>query len=197
VVSVLLAPPSGFGVSLNDGALYTNDPQVTVRTWAPEEIAEMRLSNDGGYTNDGWQSYQESVSWEVDPYGDYVIPRTVYVWFKDAQNEVYGAHSDDIIYDPVAPTGGLSVQSRDGNQATLSLDATDDNSGVAQMRVGGSEDLSGAAWEPFARSATVTLAGDVAYAQFRDHAGNPSPVYGSDGSTSEHHIYLPLVIRNR
>jgi hypothetical protein len=65
------------------------------------------------------------------------------------------------------------------------------------MRVGGSEDLSGAGWEPFARSATVTLAGDVAYAQFRDHAGNPSPVYGSDGSTSEHHIYLPLVIRNR
>lgn len=85
-VSVLLAPPTGFGVSINDGALYTNDPDVAVRTWAPETITEMRLSNDGAYTDEGWQAYQETVPWEIETYGDYVLPRTVYVWFKDAQN---------------------------------------------------------------------------------------------------------------
>jgi hypothetical protein len=195
-VSVLVAPPSGFGVSLNEGALYTNDSQVTVRTWAPGAITEMRLSNDGGYSNDGWQVHQESVPWAIDPYGDYVVPRTVYVWFKDDQAQVYGAHTDDIIYDPVPPTGTLSIQSRDGTQVTLALDAADDNSGVAEMRVGGSEDLSGDAWQPFATRATLTLPGDVAYAQFRDHAGNASSVYDSDDSTGEHQVYLPLVIKN-
>lgn len=52
-------------------------------------------------------------------------------------------------------------------------------------------------WQPFATSATLTLSGDVAYVQFRDHAGNVSSVYASDGSTDQQHIYLPLVLRNR
>ena len=54
-------------------------------------------------------------------------------------------------------------------------------------------------WQPFAEIATLTFSGNVAYVQFRDHAGNVSPVYGSDGSstTDQQHIYLPLVLRNR
>ena len=197
-VSVLLAPPMGFGVSINDGARYTNDPHVTVRTWAPGDITEMRLSNDGAYSNEGWQTYQERVPWEIEPYGNYVLPRTVHVWFKNAQNQVFGSHTDDIIYDPVPPTGSVGIQQRDGNQVTLRLTATDDHSGVATMRLGGNENLSGSAWQPFAEIATLTLSGDVAYAQFQDHAGNVSRIYASDGSSStdQQHIYLPLVIRN-
>ena len=97
------------------------------------------------------------------------------------------------------PTGAVSIQQRDGDQVTLSLTATDDNSGVAEMRIAAGESaILPQVWQPFAASATLTLSGDVAYVQFRDHAGNISPVYGSDGSTADqHHIYLPLVMRNR
>jgi hypothetical protein len=34
----------------------------------------------------------------------------------------------------------------------------------------------------------------VAYVQFRDHASNASTIYGSYDNTSEHLIYLPLIL---
>lgn len=181
--------PGGFGVSINDGALYTNDPEVTVNTWAPN-VTQVRLSNDGGYADDGWTTYQLTHTWVISTYGAYVMPRTVYAWFEDDQAAIYGPYQDDIIYDPIPPQGSVRVlgSTQPGIQSatsviTLSLEASDDNSGVAQMRL--SEDLleiESGTWQPFTSTVTWTLQSDVVYAQFRDSAGNKSPLYGSDGS---------------
>jgi hypothetical protein len=42
------------------------------------------------------------------------------------------------------------------------------------------------------------LVGNVVYAQFRDKAGNRSPIYASDGATynpNAKKVYLPLVMK--
>jgi hypothetical protein len=96
--------PTTFSVSIGNGVQFTNNPNVTVRLTAPN-VNQVRLSNDGGYAEDNWQPYQTSLNWTIDTYGSYVLPRFVYAWFKDADGIVYGTYFDDIIYDPIAPTG--------------------------------------------------------------------------------------------
>jgi hypothetical protein len=57
--------------------------------------------------------------------------------------------------------------------------------------------MTGATWEAYAATATKASAGGVLYVQFRDYAGNLSPVYGTDGSDSslDKRRYMPLVRR--
>ena len=127
--------PGGFGVNINDGALYTNDSGVTVRTWAPN-ITHQRLSNDGGYSDEGWMSYQITTTWVLSTYSNYVMPRYVYAWFRDEGSSIYGPYFDDIIYDPVAPEGQVSILGSEVATVTLWLEAWDDNSGVIEMKDG-------------------------------------------------------------
>ena len=182
--------PSGFGVSINDGALFTNDPAVTVNTWAPN-VTHVRLSNDGGYANTGWTTYQLTHTWAISTYGQYVMPRTVYAWFKDAQSTIYGPYQDDIVYDPIAPQGRVRITGNVASHATrqlgaasvvtLSLEASDDNSRVSTMRLSETP-MENTAWQPFTSTVTWTLHSGIVYAQFRDNAGNVSAIFGSDGS---------------
>ena len=187
--------PGSFGVSINDGALYTHDPDVTVNTWAPD-VTQVRLSNDGGYADAGWTTYQLTHTWTISTYGAYVMPRIVYAWFKDAQAAVYGPFQDDIVYDPVAPQGsvriaGVTLQRLNPTAVvTLHLEASDDNSGVAAMRLG-EDTLENATWQPFSDTVTRTLQSDIVYVQFQDNAGNLSALYGSD--SSEHALASPLL----
>ncbi len=197
--------PSGLGVSINDGDLYTNDPVVMVRTWAPN-VTHVRLSNYGGFADSYWRTYQVTTTWVISTYGSYVMPRFVYVQFKDAYSTVYGTYMDDIVYDPVAPEGSVMILSGETSTVTLWLEAYDDNSGVAEMRIsdvptmtlsspaGG---LTSASWQPYEQTVEWVLTGDAVYVQFRDRAGNTSPVYSSSGDEYEpNRICLPLVLRN-
>jgi hypothetical protein len=145
----------------------------------------MRLSNDGGYANEGWLTYQLTRTWVLSTYGSYVAPRIVYVWYQDDGGADYGPYQDDIIYDPVAPQGSVRVQGnasvhRATSVVTLSLEASDDNSGVAQMRLGEGL-LTDVAWQPYTDTVTGTWASDVVFAQFQDQAGNVSALYDSAG----------------
>ena len=192
--------PGSFGVTIDDGALFTNDPLVTVRLWGPN-VTHMRISNDGGFTDTYWRSYQITTTWPLSTYGSYVMPRLVYAQFKDAQGAIYGTFMDDIIYDPVAPEGQVNILgiSR-ATTVTLLLESWDDNSGVDEMRV--ADTLGGidaASWQPYTETLSWALHGSQVYAQFRDHAGNPSSIYDSNGiehPLNASYIYLPLVVRN-
>jgi len=191
--------PGGFGVSIEDGALYTNDPAVTVHVWAPD-VTHVRLSNDSGYSDQDWRAYQITTTWVLSTHEDYGMPRTVYAWFRDATSSVYGPYSDDIIYDPVPPEGQVSILGSETITVSLWLEAWDDNSGVDRMRVaGGLGGIGVAAWQPYTSTLEWVLTGDVVYAQFQDRAANISSIYGSDGSAWEtvRQVYLPLVVRNR
>jgi murein DD-endopeptidase MepM/ murein hydrolase activator NlpD len=95
-------------VSINDGALFTNDPDVTLSICAPY-AAEMMLSNDGGFGDAEWEPYAESKPWTLTTYGQHVLPRFVYAAFKDNDGTTHGTYFDDIIHDPNAPEGTISV----------------------------------------------------------------------------------------
>ena len=95
-------------ITINEADLYTNDPHVTLSICAPNAV-EMMVSNDGGFVNTQWEPYAETKAWTITTYGDYVLPRYVYVVFKNADGSIHGTYFDDIIYDPNPPTGGIST----------------------------------------------------------------------------------------
>lgn len=87
---------------------------------------------------------------------------------------------DDRTYQP--PTGSVQISGGAAYAATrdvtLALAAVGAN--VTEMRISTDPTFAGAAWRPFARSAPWRLGQEgvvTVYAQFRDGAGNTSPVY--------------------
>jgi hypothetical protein len=178
-------------VTINNGALWTNSTSVTLTISAPARTSNMRLSNDGGFAGTGWQLFESRPTWNIIPYGSYAIPRTVYVRVRNIDGTESTVYSDDIIYDPVPPTGTLSIQSVTSSSVNVNLRASDpDNlSGVAAMRVALTSNLSQVAWQPYASSRTLPRNGTApenvrAYAQFRDGAGNVSTVVCAAASGS-------------
>lgn len=95
--------------SVNDGALFTNSPAVTLKLCAPR-VQQMIVSNDGGFGGAQWETYARQKPWTITTYGQQVLPRQVYVKYRDEKNVIQTA-SDDIIYDPTAPSGQLLVNS--------------------------------------------------------------------------------------
>ena len=156
-------------ISINEGALFTNIPTVTLSICSPY-AAEMMISNDGGFSGAEWEPYATAKPWTLDVYGQYVMPRFVYAAFKDADGTAHGTYFDDIIYDPNPPEGVISVgddavrlvsrlggvdlggkaklvsTARTGSELEVYLDAQDDSSGVAEMQLSEEPDFSGATW---------------------------------------------------
>ena len=67
-------------------------------------------------------------------------------------------------------------------RVTLELEASDDVSGVVQMRVGDDATFADASWVPYGASHATwarSTGGVTVYAQFRDRAGNESEVYSA------------------
>jgi hypothetical protein len=188
--------PTTFGITINDGALFTNNPLVTVRLWGPN-VTQMRLSNDGGFVDSTWQSYRLTTTWALSVTHSSPMPRLVYIQFRDGSGDVYGTYFDDIIYDDVAPTGEVHAWAIDETTTEVRLPAHDDVSGVAEMRIADNVSMGGATWEAYTETVTRTTQSPVVYAQFRDRAGNSSSIYGSDGQEWERvrQLYLPLVQR--
>lgn len=217
-------------ISINQGATFTGVTNVALSLCAPYAV-EMKVSNDGGFTDSPWEPYSRAKAWTITTHGETILPRWVYAAFKDANGVVYATYLDDIIYDPNAPEGNLvvgdpwaqqqaqaifaeQVQAADATavgqairigeqfflprvidtgQALLSLKglnaedavelylfARDDNSGIVEMQIDDTADLTNAPWEPYSfTTAWVPTSGDgekTLYARFRDTAGNISDV---------------------
>lgn len=104
----LVSGPDDYTVTINDGALYTNQTAVTLTLTAPAGTTEMILSNDGGFAGAIWESFAAQKPWTITAYGSYVLPRVVYAKFK-TYGTVSGLYQDDIILDVTAPTGSVEV----------------------------------------------------------------------------------------
>lgn len=101
--------PTGYGVTINDGALFTNQVSVTLEIGFEPTTMQMQVSNDGGFAGAVWEPYAPIKAWEITRYGDYVIPRVVYVRYKERNGNMSAAYQDDIILDVTAPTGSVEV----------------------------------------------------------------------------------------
>lgn len=189
-------PPEFYGVSINQAALFTHDYRVTLYLDAPDAV-EMMVSNDGGFSGAYWEAYSTTKTWEIDFYQNYVLPRTVYVRYRDANGKIYGNFTDDIIYDPNLPTGTASIASIGNGTVSLSLNLQDDLSGMADVKIVNGGNFETAPWEPYSTLKTVAAQpGDVIYVYYRDKAGNESLYpFALDVPGGMSYLYLPFIRR--
>jgi hypothetical protein len=183
-----------YGLTINDGALYTRKVLVNLTISAKPGTAEMQVSNDGGFGGISWEPYTSHTTWEITRYRHQEITRLVYIRFRDAHGNVSAISLDDIILDMNPPGGHVDVISTSqGN--TLILSAIDDVSGVDGMRLSTQADFAGANWEPFASSRAWEFEDhSTVYVQFRDNAGNESQIYTASVIGSKL-VFVPLVLR--
>ena len=186
-------------VNIEDDDMVTASPQVLVtlnyynHNDPVSPPAQMMVSNNRFFNGASWQSVSPSLSWTLDTSGDGL--KAVYVKFKSDTGAESPAYVDYIVLDRTAPQASVVLQQgADNTSATAVLSATDNTDvyaalslthllesygiiglGVQDMMIGTSADLSGAQWEPFADSKTVTFsagAEKIVYVKLRDKAGN-------------------------
>jgi hypothetical protein len=75
-LTVTATPPRNkpLGVSINDGAQYTNDPKVTIFAVWPSFASNAFVSNDGGFKNGQTFPVAEQIAWVLDSSGPERLP---------------------------------------------------------------------------------------------------------------------------
>lgn len=165
--------PTGL-VVIDGGALYATTTATTLSLSAADTVSgveSMRLSNDGDFDTEPWESYETSHGWLLES-GDGT--KTVSIEYRDRAGNVSGAVTDTIVLDTTAPSGSFAIDD-DASQAgtmTVSLDSTVTD-GV-EMRFGNGDVWTD--WEDYAAHRSWTLAAPdetkTVEAQYRDEAGN-------------------------
>ncbi|MCC7353842.1 MAG: CAP domain-containing protein [Anaerolineae bacterium] len=176
------ATPTDTPVALAAGTIgvlgdtaYVNNTQVTLTVSLPPQASQLLLSHEQDPASAAVLPVATTVAWELAP-GD-SGPRTVYAWYADAEGHRSPMFSAEVILDQVAPEGGAVAVDVGRGSHRLLVQAEDNLSGVADMRLGDTPDLSQVAWSPYARESLVQDLGDSMYIQFRDVASNVSPTY--------------------
>jgi uncharacterized repeat protein (TIGR02543 family) len=93
-------------VSINAGALYTDNPSATLSLCAPYAVETM-ISDQEDFAGAVWEPFGFTRSWVIPASGSTVKPHFVYAQFKDADGKIYATYFDDILYDPNQPGGSL------------------------------------------------------------------------------------------
>lgn len=83
--------PDEVGLTVNDGAIYTNDPNVKLTVAAPEFATRSLIANDGGFAGAKAFSIPESdratYDWKLVSSGSERLPKTVYARFSRSATE--------------------------------------------------------------------------------------------------------------
>jgi hypothetical protein len=171
-------------MTINDGALYTNDPDVTLSIVAPKGVGSLRVSNDGGFRAATTFPVRSTIRWHLAESGPERLPKTVYLRFgNDAQT-----FTDDIILDQTKPTisgatvdrGGAVPRTAAMAQAAASgsrtyhvrVRAKDATSGVAKVQFAGRSKRHPSALRKFARVSSYKGTRAPNYVRVQDRAGN-------------------------
>ena len=183
-VNTLPSTGTQFGVTINKGARYTNDPDVTVGAVFPATTTSLLFSNDGGFLAPTRFAPQASVKWRLDSSGPERLPKTIYVRFL-AGAIVGETFQDDIILDEtppkvrqasVAPVGAASARTAGAaalRRWKVRVRATDSNSGVARIQVTANKRKPGRLLR-YKRRLRVRSAKRPRWVRARDAAGNYS-----------------------
>ena len=183
---VVSAPviPQQVGVSINKGAQYTNDPNVTLTVVAPPNTTGLLIANDGGFVGSLPQAVAKEVAWKLDSSGPERLPKTVYVRFL-INTFSSSNYTDDIILDerpPVvdsasvvgAPPTTSAAAAAKLNTYKVKVKAHDSNSGVGGVQITTNKRKPGKLLK-YAKKVTVKLAARPKFIRAKDRAGNLSP----------------------
>jgi hypothetical protein len=175
------APGAQFGVTINNGAQFTNKPAVTVTSTFPTFTTSLLFSNDGGFGKAQTFPAKKDTAWVLDSSGPERLPKTIYVRFLNGL--VPGeTHQDDIILDEIppkvdqavvvppaaAPAAATAAKLR---TYKIKIKARDSNSGVAVVQITANKKKPGKALK-YKRKLTVKSAKKPKWARARDRAGN-------------------------
>jgi hypothetical protein len=111
-------PLPAVGVSINEGALFTNSPLVRLRLRPPEGATDVLISNDGGFTDATSSPItgEQTLSWMLVSTGPERLPKTVYVRFNGGGVDESKNFTDDIVLDETPPIVRRAVALRRGNR---------------------------------------------------------------------------------
>jgi|GEM_PF-2084245 len=106
-IDVRRVPPPGAGiagVSINEAATFTNDPNVKLTVVWPALASDLAVSNDGGFaTSEVFPLPANGLTpWTLDESGPERLPKTVYLRYYGAGSDL-NTYTDDIILDQTAP----------------------------------------------------------------------------------------------
>jgi len=215
---------SEYGLSINEGALFTNKITVTLTLPANPSTAQMVVSNDGGFAGAQWEPYATHKEWQITQYGSYVIPRIVYAKYKDTAGVTSSVYQDDIILDVTAPNSSITNLSRIEASSSARMSTLANSTVQVAVEWEGSDDVSGVkwydvqykqgsagTWTDWLTTTTQTSAtfnatsGYMYYFQSRaeDHAGNWENYPNGDGDahvdirTFTYRVYIPLLQKSR
>lgn len=169
------------GVTVNNGAQYTNDPDVTLTANFPAPTTNLLVSNDGGFLAARTLPVQRETEWRLDSSGPERLPKLVYVRFLlgPIVSETY---IDDIILDErppvvnqaaVVPAAATPARASVARLRTwrLRLRATDSNSGVSKVQVTAVKRRPGRLIK-YKRKLSVRAGARPRFVRARDRAGN-------------------------
>ena len=188
------------GVSINDGAEFTNSRDVDVNlSFETGVIGQVMISNDGGFPSSQRQIFtysKNTIPWKLNATRDERMVKTTYVKYK-LLNPVTGALastwsqtiSDDIILDttiPIIETASAADQSVSAQGLTslrsvvklqsvkINLLATDNKSGVGKVQYSTTKSASGAVTKTYSKTLNVSLnpTKSTIYLRVQDKAGN-------------------------
>ncbi|MEA2428031.1 MAG: hypothetical protein QOF37_1659 [Thermoleophilaceae bacterium] len=162
-------------VTINDGAEYTNDPDVTLTITGigfPSSLY-MQISNDGGFAHAASEYIEPDAkdhryAWTLATSGPERLPKTVYVRALTAAREEL--IRDDIVLDQRPPE--IAAVERSGG-TLVRIHARDSISGVKGMQVARDRNRPGR-WVPFQARVHLSVARRPLYLRVRDAAGNRS-----------------------
>lgn len=205
--SALLPPLSAqcdASISIADSAPVINTDGATL-TLSAADASEVRLSNRADLSDASWQPYTTTLEWSLEPAQGPLV-RSVYVQFRDSDERPLCSGAilaDDILVDPLPPTGTVTLEENTWETARLSIKAADqdEGSGVRLMALQitapdmptlNPADLPEEAWQEVTETVTInkpmgyetanpldgsmlTTVNDLTYQiWFRDAAGNTS-----------------------
>lgn len=180
-------PRGSLGISLDDGAVYTNTPKVTIHAAWPMLARQMIVSNDGGFKRAAAFPLRAQTPWTLASSGPERLPKTVRVRFVGGLF-VSETYSDEIILDERDPTiARARLVVKRGAVPVLRLKAKDRGSGVARVQVTNNRLRPGAKFRRYRATVRLTKLrgerplrlGRPVYVRVRDRAGNLSRWFAS------------------
>src|SRR3954447_83936 len=167
-------PGESASVTINDGAAYTNDPDVTltIRGIGWPNAFYAHVSNDGGFGPDAseWIALtgeSNTVPWRLATSGPERLPKTVYM--RTREGEVEQVVTDEIVLDQRPP----EVVSAEQLAGAVRVEARDRLSGIARMQITRDRRKPGA-WRAFHGRTKFHTGRRPIYVRVRDRAGNRS-----------------------
>jgi alpha-tubulin suppressor-like RCC1 family protein len=185
------------GVSIEDGATYTNSASVAVSVVSPVGAIGVVLSNDGGFRSSRRFSLAPTIRWTLSTSGSERLPKTLYARFVMGNGSRSVSYTDDIILDDTVPTvSSIKLLSRtkvgpspdeiedaavtsgggDVKFYRLSIAAKDERSGITSVQVRGRTSVE----VPYDRRLLIASRDPKVRIRVQDGAGNWSQWFSVD-----------------